>query len=752
MNLTTEITEEKQKILIVSKTNFPFISLLKSELKKHQAEVFFSSKIPKSLASFDYCLFINETLDINTLMNINVKRLILIFFNQGAQMDQFLKNLPHQIKVINITGDIIKENDIERILWFSFSQTKEKYLRLFFPKVYKIEKEGFQRYWQKINLLLTPKRLITLFISFFILIHLAFIIPLIGSFIFIYRGVLLLKQEDFKKTNSSINASKILLKTTQRLYLISRPTYSLFSLALFPDNLIDMAEKTQNILSYPYEINTHAKEIQKLLFKKNKNTKEKLSLNLHVKKLKKSITYLDEDLKSINQKIPSYFLPLKNIKSQLLEVSDGVSKIKKIFEHLDIILAKDKELKYLIFFANNRELRPGGGFLGSFGVIDVKDYSIEDIKIYDVYDADGQLKIHIEPPEPIKKYLNLPHWFLRDSNFSPDFLENYLKAQFFLEKELQMSDFAGAILITTTSIEQVLSAFGDIYLPDFGEYINSKNFYLKAQIYSEKGFFPGSIQKKSFLSALTRQIVINLENVSFIKLAMAIKKSLDEKQIVIYFDNQRLQNFIDMWYWSGRLIEPKCANSFGNCFADYFFAYDANLGVNKVNFFINRSFIFKTNFDSKGTINHLLIVNYKNDSPGDFFPGGTYRNFFQVLLPKNTILKSITKDGVIIEDYTEQINQLKNIGFFFEVPPKKTVEIKIDYQLSQMLEKGKQIYQLIIQKQIGSSNNDLILEFNLPKNIFLLNQNFSPLVKERNIVYNTVLNTDKIFFIELIKE
>ena len=144
------------------------------------------------------------------------------------------------------------------------------------------------------------------------------------------------------------------------------------------------------------------------------------------------------------------------------------------------------------------ELRPGGGFLGSFGIIEIGNYSIGDIKIYDIYDADGQLMVHLDPPKPIAEYLNVPHWFFRDSNFSPDFFTNYQKALFFLEKEMKMTDFAGGILLTTTAVENILYAFNDLYLPDFKEYINAKNFYLKTQLYVEKKFFPGSIQKRRF--------------------------------------------------------------------------------------------------------------------------------------------------------------------------------------------------------------------------------------------------------------
>ena len=64
---------------------------------------------------------------------------------------------------------------------------------------------------------------------------------------------------------------------------------------------------------------------------------------------------------------------------------------------------------------------------------------------------------------------------------------------------MKMTDFAGGILLTTTAVENILYAFNDLYLPDFKEYINAKNFYLKTQFYVEKNFFPDQFKKNVFI-------------------------------------------------------------------------------------------------------------------------------------------------------------------------------------------------------------------------------------------------------------
>ena len=115
-------------------------------------------------------------------------------------------------------------------------------------------------------------------------------------------------------------------------------------------------------------------------------------------------------------------------------------------------------------------------------------------------------------------------------------------------------------------------------------------------------------------------------------------------------------------------------------------------------------------------------------------------------------IKNISQDGIAIEEFSEEIDLYKKIGLLLEIKPKTISELKISYELTENLKRGKNIYQLVTQKQVGAANSDFSLQIVLPKKLHLLNQNFLALVKDQQIIYNTTLSTDKIFFVELIKE
>jgi len=748
MEFITETVSKKQAILIVSQKTNALLPILKAELKRYEAEIFFSSKIPKTFHAYDYCFFINEP-----VFPIPVKhnqRLIFIFIKHQKQAAEQLKKIGENTRIISFTGDAINKEQVDKILWFIFSQSKEKFLTLEAFNLKKIS-QSFKK--KKINWKYFLKKRFLLYGLFLIIVIHLFFIPFLTLASFsCYQSFQALRSEDIAKASSRLISGRQQLAAANSFYQIVRPTYLLFSIAMFPDIFFDLNRQGFELIDTTIRLRQDGQEIFRLILKRDKSNAEKSQIDQIFNRLENNLDKISGNLEVLNQKLPQFPPLTTQLKNKTNTALDYLLKIKQYLPYLPDLLAKNAEKKYLLLFANNRELRPGGGFIGSYGIVKFKDYTLEDFQVYDVYDADGQLNAHIEPPRAIRDYLHQPHWFLRDSAFSPDFLENYAQAKFFLEKEMQQTDFSGAALLTTNTIENILEAFGEIYLPDFQEKVNSKNFYLKAQTYAEKNFFPGSIQKKSFLGSLSRQILLKIEDVSLKNLALQTKKSLDEKQLVIFSDNQSLQEVLDASYWSGRLIKPQCVTASENCIVDFLFPIDANLGVNKANYYIYRSINLKTNINQEGVISHVLDVQFKNESQSDVFPGGHYDNYFQIYLPQDTQIKQITKNDVLIEQFDEKNLDYKIVGFLFQVPPQQTVNIRLEYTLSQTFKKGKGLYQLIVQKQIGSNNNDLGINFNLAKNFYILNQNFSPLVKDNQIVYNTNLVADKIFINELIKE
>ena len=116
----------------------------------------------------------------------------------------------------------------------------------------------------------------------------------------------------------------------------------------------------------------------------------------------------------------------------------------------------------------------------------------------------------MEPPWEIKTHLNEANWYMRDANWNADFVKASADIQWFLEKEVG-GKVNGVIGIDLAAAKSILRATGGIYVPDFKETIDENNLYEQAEFYAETKFFPGSVQKASFLGALGMLLFVEIK-------------------------------------------------------------------------------------------------------------------------------------------------------------------------------------------------------------------------------------------------
>src|SRR3989344_3527672 len=647
MKLITETSENPLKILIVAATHNQIVSALKKKLADFQADIFVTTKRVGDFSKYDVCFFVDyEDIIPNEFEDSPQKRIVYLLFNEH-EIAQTLSNFAyehklHHIKIIN--WEPKKENlekDIDTILWFAFSRSEDIFLHIYHENLTSSHKKKSNKkfVFPKLSFrsFFKPKNLVVLGIAFILLAQILFLPPLIIASWFHYQAGKSVQSASDENAEKYTNIGGSSLSIASTLYSIPRPLLHFFSLGIYVDNLFQVNTSAHTVLESLLKVKKEGGLFTELLTIPDKTPDENIELHTHKDNIFVALRLMQDNLILLAEKIPDWTEGLTDIKKTLTQASATVEGITALEDHIDNIFAADIEKKYLLLFANNMEIRPGGGFIGSFAIAKVKDYSITDLKVYDVYDADGQLKVQIDPPAPIVDYLNQTHWFLRDSAFEPDFLKNYEQAKQFLVLELNEDDFDGGLLITTTAIQHILYAMDKLYVPDYQETITKDNFYIKAQLYAEDNFFPGSLKKKKFLGSVMNQMMLNLQNSSYPTLFSMIQKSLNEKQIVMYSDDSKLQALLEQNYWAGQTLTPKCSlDDSINCVLDYVFSYDANLGVNKANFFVKRPTKLAVSINENGEIKNTLTIKFINNSYPDVFPGGSYKNYTQLMLPPNT--------------------------------------------------------------------------------------------------------------------
>lgn len=737
------MVKEQPKCLLVYNQVNRFIEVFEKKISQTHT-VYQTSSLEEKWKDFDLVVFFGLLPNLKELKA--VKKVFFIFFNQKddyLKAQRWLKHYHPAFKVVNLgkSNRTITEL-VETVIfktptpyYFNFSQRP-------------VAKPVFTSDPQK-NLWLSLK------IVFFTVFIFNFL------FLLIFAGQIWLLFDLYKNRQASLPVLKHKIQIIKHIAGLSRGLFEVPKNTLFwlPGietylGIYHSVDKTNQLLVDSSELLENLTKTTTLLTKKNKQDFELAEIKLRVEKIKKQLKKLNN---SYYQTISSWQqtnIPFFNTKKQTLlgqaqHAEEYLLVAGKVADKLPTLLGAKEPKQYLVLFMNNMELRPGGGFIGSLATIKVYKYSLKEIRVYDVYSLDGQLRTHLDPPAAIARYLNQPHWFLRDSNFSPDFTINAKEALKFVKIETEWQDFDAVFGITLTTVQRLLDLFPSFYVSDYNDTVNADNFFIKAQSYAEKDFFPGSYGKKDFLQSVFQTLLLKLEQGDYDnwRLIFLVRDLFQEKFMVAYFKNEALQQTFDELFWTGRVVSTEC-NFKTNCFSDYVYVVDANLGVNKANFFVQRTIRLNTIVGVNRKVRNILALDYYNQSVSDVFPGGTYKNYVQIYLPKNTVINRLLVGGSLAQEYDVETELgLRKVGLFVEVGPGANTNVTVDYDFLDSLQ-AQQQYQLIVQKQIGSINNDLVWSVKLPSGVSLGQSNFTPIVQSGGFVYNTFLQQDRILIVD----
>jgi len=421
-----------------------------------------------------------------------------------------------------------------------------------------------------------------------------------------------------------------------------------------------------------------------------------------------------------------------------------------------------KKQTFLVLLQNSMELRPTGGFIGSILVLSFLDGKVDSLEVQDVYTADGQLKGHVDPPLPIREILGQEHWYLRDSNWDPDFAVSGARAAWFYEKEMGQS-VDGVIAVSLPMVTRLLTVTGPIELLDFNERISASNFFAKSLLYTETDFFPGSTRKKDFLGALTSALLTRVttdRSLSAGSLLAAVSQAIQSRDLQFYFSNSELETLVTQWGWHGGVAMRPCQTLYKEvaCIGDGIGIVDANLGINKVNFFVSHEAVSRVNILENGGIDHTLTVSVHNGSPLQTNGGGAYQSYTRFLLPEDVEVTSLTLDGINIPAResgsgvpppapywkSERWELLRVLEIPFSVSPRQTKQLTIRWKRPQaMVFEKSATYQLTIRKQPGVTTFPWRVTLEYPQTWSGLSE--GGVAKPGALEYNTDLTKDAVY-------
>ncbi len=322
--------------------------------------------------------------------------------------------------------------------------------------------------------------------------------------------------------------------------------------------------------------------------------------------------------------------------TNLHDSTQAVQEFSALAESLSMMVGRDHLRKYLVVFQNQTELRPTGGFMGSFAEITFDRGAIKSIRVPPggTYDLKGQLTERIAPPQPLQ--LVSPLWQFQDANWSPDFPTSAEKIRWFWSKSGQ-STVDGVIAVNASVMEKMLALTGPIEMPEYGKTIDKDSFLLETQKAVELEYDKVNNTPKKFVGDLGMKLLEKIKTMDrsgWLGMMRVLSDSLETKDIQVAFSNADEEALAERYGWSGR-IKP----TFGDALA----LIETNVAGQKTDGVVTESVAHKVDIQEDGSIEDTVTLNRAHQgTKGELFSGVRNVVYLRAYVPKGSTLIEAT--------------------------------------------------------------------------------------------------------------
>lgn len=388
------------------------------------------------------------------------------------------------------------------------------------------------------------------------------------------------------------------------------------------------------------------------------------------------------------------------------------------------MLGFDTPQTYLVLLLNNTELRPGGGFIGSYAVVRVDKGvpHIDKVEGTELLDYSGYPEnFPSVPPDAIKTYLGVPRWYFRDANWSPDFASSAVKALDLYHKErgFAADNISGVIGITATTLEELLKLTGPVTVN--GVTFTADNVIERLEYEVEVAFEKKGLERserKQMLADLVRQVAQKLATDVFSHWQEYFtlgQRLLREKNVIVYSQNAADQSVLDAKQWTGSIAAYQGG--------DYLLWTDANLGALKTDAVIERSLTYSiapsgTKFIGTAT------MRYAHTGSRDW-KTSRYLSYVRLYLPLGTkfiSMKGIDKNARgLVTTTPDRGTEFGRTWFggFASVNPGTVEEVSFTFEVAPAVMNTIQsgVYYGLFQKQLGAVKHALTLNLDFGRKV-----------------------------------
>lgn len=399
---------------------------------------------------------------------------------------------------------------------------------------------------------------------------------------------------------------------------------------------------------------------------------------------------------------------------------------------------------YLLILQNEDELRATGGFLTAVGSVVIRDGEIINMVFENSYDIDDLSKPYPPPPWQLTEYMDASIYLLRDSNWSPDFPTTAAWAEY-LYAYTRSHSVDGILAIDQYAIAKILETTGPVKVTGYEQPITSENILetMRASKVPQEGEIDSDWDRKDFIGELAPPIlekIMSGQGFSWEGMIKTITKLLDEKHIILQFDDENITNLLIEQGWNGQVVP----------FAgDYLMVVDSNIGFSKTNAIIEQNIDIEIDIADLAKPRKNIKITYFNPldngkdcgEPGEkedrYYPIiRCYGNYLRIYSPEGSLLTAATPHPVPaewtvngqfvparVDTLTDDLDGFSVFGTYFFVPSGDTLSTSFALEtpasvITQQAD-DSYVYRLKIQKQPGTIAIPISLRLILPDEVIV---------------------------------
>jgi hypothetical protein len=391
--------------------------------------------------------------------------------------------------------------------------------------------------------------------------------------------------------------------------------------------------------------------------------------------------------------LPPVSRPAKAMRAEIEEGRRQLDGLGRGLALLGDLAGPDTDLRLLVLSQDTLELRPTGGFIGSYGLLEFSRGTAR-LEKFEATEDLPPASPPLTPPEGLATYLVRP-WNIGNANWSPDFPTTATTAAELFRRQ-GGGEVDGVLALTELATARLIGALGPLKLPSYAQPVVEEGFELRA-VYEVEQKRPFDVPRKKFLIELSDVMFQRLFDLPAGKLpavADAVRRSIGAGDVQLWFRDAGRQALVAGTEAAGSL--PVVTDG------DFLMLVDANLTASKANLEVTKQVDYRVDRRDDGRLVAQVRVEIRNDGVESAI-NPFYNSYLRVFVPAGSEL--LDRTNPLLKRHTPERGYEVFAQTVF-VSPKEQKAVTFDYLLPASVGDDDG-YRLTWVRQVGTDRDRL---------------------------------------------